>query len=59
MLDRTPNLAGAWVGAQGVLHFNFLHRFSISPAPARKVTVTGGFRLSPPETLDVHLMTGF
>jgi plastocyanin len=40
VLDRTPNLAGAWVGASGVLYFNFLHRFSISSAPERKVTST-------------------
>ena len=33
VLDRTPNLAGGWVGVSGVLHFNFLHRFSISSAP--------------------------
>jgi hypothetical protein len=38
VLDRTPNLAGAWVGSSGMLHFNFLHRFSASPAPERKVT---------------------
>ncbi|HWN20195.1 MAG TPA: hypothetical protein VNO19_14885, partial [Gemmatimonadales bacterium] len=37
-LDRTPNVAGGWVGNPGVLHFNFLHRFSISSAPERKVT---------------------
>jgi plastocyanin len=46
VLDRTPDLAGAWVGAPGVLHFNFLHRFSISPAPERKVTSTPTFLLS-------------
>jgi len=38
VLDRTPNLSGGWVGASGVLHFNFLHRFSISSAPEREVT---------------------
>jgi plastocyanin len=38
VLDRTPNLSGGWVGASGVLHFNFVHRFSISSAPERKVT---------------------
>jgi plastocyanin len=38
VLDRTPNLSGAWVGPPGVLHFNFLHRFSVSPAPERKVS---------------------
>jgi plastocyanin len=46
VLDRTPNLAGAWVGASGVLHFNFLHRFSISPAPERKVTSAPTFLLA-------------
>ena len=46
VLDRTPNLAGGWVGNPGVLHFNFLHRFSISPAPERKVTSTPTFLLS-------------
>jgi plastocyanin len=43
VLDRTPNLAGSWVGAPGVLYFNFLHRFSISSAPERKVTSTPTF----------------
>ena len=38
VLDRTPNLSGAWIGPPGVLHFNFLHRFSSSPAPERKVS---------------------
>ena len=46
VLDRTPNLAGAWVGPAGVLHFNFLHRFSISSAPERKVTSTPTFLLA-------------
>jgi plastocyanin len=46
VLDRTPNLAGAWVGTSGVLHFNFLHRFSISSAPERKVTSTPTFLLA-------------
>jgi plastocyanin len=46
VLDRTPNLAGAWVGGSGVLHFNFLHRFTRSSAPARKVTSTPTFLLA-------------
>jgi plastocyanin len=46
VLDRPPNLAGAWVGAPGVLHFNFLHRFSISSAPERKVTSAPTFLLA-------------
>jgi plastocyanin len=46
VLDRTPNLSGGWVGSSGVLHFNFLHRFSISSAPERKVTSTPTFLLA-------------
>ncbi|WP_331878932.1 cupredoxin family copper-binding protein [Longimicrobium sp.] len=37
LLDRPPNLSGAWVGNPGTLYFHFLHRFSSSPAPTRKV----------------------
>jgi plastocyanin len=46
VLDRTPNLAGAWTGPPGVLHFNFLHRFSVSPAPERKVSSAPTFLLA-------------
>jgi plastocyanin len=46
VLDRTPNLSGGWVGVPGVLHFNFLHRFSVSPAPERKVTSAPAFLLA-------------
>jgi plastocyanin len=46
VLDRTPNLSGGWVGASGVLHFNFLHRFSVSSAPERKVTSAPTFLLA-------------
>jgi plastocyanin len=61
VLDRTPNLAGAWIGPPGVLHFNFLHRFSISPAPERKVSSAPTFLLAaglPARTLlGVHYAT--
>lgn len=46
VLDRTPNLSGAWIGPPGVLHFNFLHRFSTSPAPERKVSSAPTFLLA-------------
>jgi plastocyanin len=46
VLDRTPNLAGAWVGSAGTLHFNFLHRFQASSAPERKVTSAPTFLLA-------------
>lgn len=29
VLERSPNLSGGWVGSEGTLHFNFLHRFDI------------------------------
>ena len=38
LLDRSPNLSGDWVGAPGTLYFHFIHRFSTSGAPERKVT---------------------
>lgn len=61
VLDRTPNLSGGWVGAPWVLHFNFLHRFSSSPAPERKVTSAPTFLLAaglPARTLlGVHYAT--
>jgi plastocyanin len=56
VLDRTPNLAGAWVGGPGVLHFNFLHRFSSSSAPERKVTSTPTFLLA--AGLPFHTLVG-
>ncbi|HEV8401043.1 MAG TPA: cupredoxin family copper-binding protein [Gemmatimonadales bacterium] len=46
LLERTPNLSGGWVGATGTLQFNFLHRFSVSDAPARKVSNSPTFLLS-------------
>ena len=38
LLDRTPNISGTWVGAPGTLYFHFVHRFSASGAPQRKVS---------------------
>ena len=35
VLDRTPNIDAGLTGAPGVLHFNFVHRFSSSDAPER------------------------
>lgn len=37
LLERTPNVSGGWVGSPGVVHFNFLHRFTTTGAPERKV----------------------
>jgi plastocyanin len=44
--ERPPNLGGTWVGTPGTLHFNFLHRFTVGDAPARKVTNFPTFMLA-------------
>lgn len=45
VVDRSPNLSGGWVAAPGVIQFNFLHRFTSSDAPQRKVTSSPSFHL--------------
>src|SRR6476659_10788344 len=45
LLDRSPNVSGDWTGAPGSLYFNFIHRFSTSVAPERKVTNVPTFLL--------------
>jgi plastocyanin len=45
LLDRSPNVSGDWTGAPGSLYFNFIHRFSTSGAPERKVTNVPTFLL--------------
>lgn len=37
VLERPPNLHGAWSGRSGTVYFNFLHRFTDTGAPLRKV----------------------
>ena len=46
LLERSPNISGNWVPRGGVVQFNFLHRFSRSPAPERKVTGFPAFTLA-------------
>lgn len=46
LLGRGPNVGGPWAIPQGVLEFNFGHRFSRSPAPERKVTSYPTFTLA-------------
>lgn len=46
LLDRSPNTAGAWVPRPGVVQFNFVHRFSRTPAPERKVASFPTFLVS-------------
>lgn len=45
-LDRSPNLSGAWVGADGTVYFHFLHRFQIGDPPTRKVFNSPTFLLA-------------
>jgi plastocyanin len=46
LLDRPPNLTGGWVGNPGTLYFNFLHRFTSSDAPVRKVSNVPTFTIA-------------
>jgi plastocyanin len=57
LLDRSPNLSGDWVGASGSLFFNFVHRFSTSGAPERKVTNVPTFLVA--AGLPAHFLAGF
>lgn len=36
-LDAPPNLSHGWVAGAGGLQFNLLHRFSLGPAPSRRL----------------------
>lgn len=38
LLDRSDNLSADWIGNTGTVYFNFIHRFSTSPPPERKVS---------------------
>ena len=37
VMERPPNMHGAWTGRSGTLYFNFLHRYTASGGPVRKV----------------------
>ncbi|MFN2570386.1 MAG: cupredoxin family copper-binding protein [Gemmatimonadales bacterium] len=61
LLDRPPNLSGGWLGAPGTVQFNFVHRFTVSPAPERKVanspTFLFSYRLPIPVMLGINYAT--
>jgi plastocyanin len=44
--ERSPNLGGTWIAEARTVHFNFVHRFSITPAPRRKVLNSPTFVLA-------------
>ena len=46
LLDRPPNMSGDWSGASGTLYFHFVHRFTASSAPERKVSNVPTFLLA-------------
>lgn len=46
VVDRSPNLSGGWIAAPGVVQFNFLHRFTQSGPPQRKVVSSPSFHLA-------------
>lgn len=56
LLDRSPNMGGTWVGSSGTVHFHFLHRFTATPAPERKVLNTPTFLLG--ASLPANLLVG-
>ena len=57
LLDRPPNLSGNWVGNAGTVYFNFIHRFTASDAPERKVSNFPTFLVA--AGLPYRLLLGF
>jgi plastocyanin len=57
LLDRPPNLSGNWVGNPGTVYFNFIHRFTASNAPERKVSNFPTFLVA--TGLPYRLLVGF
>jgi len=56
LLDRSPNVSGDWTGSPGTLYFHFVHRFSTSGEPERKVTNVPTFLLA--AGLSKHFLAG-
>lgn len=46
VLDAPANLFHAWVGTPGVVQLQLLHRFSLGPAPTRKLTNSPTFTVA-------------
>ena len=54
LLERPPNLQGTWVGQAGTVYFHFMHRFTSTGPPTRKVLQTPTFLVGvglPPDLL--------
>lgn len=59
VVDRAPNLDDGWTVPIGVIQFNFLHRFEVSPPPPRKVTSFPNFHLATGLPLDFDLQLDY
>lgn len=57
LLDRPPNMSGSWVGNSGSMYFHFMHRFTASDAPERKVSNTPTFTVA--AGLPARTLVGF
>jgi plastocyanin len=57
LLERPPNVSGDWVGNPGTVYFNFIHRFTASDAPERKVSNFPTFLVG--AGLPYRLLVGF
>jgi plastocyanin len=57
LLDRSPNVSGDWTGAPGTVYSHFVHRFTASDAPERKVSNVPTFLLA--AGLPKRFMAGF
>ena len=58
-LHHPFNLDGVWTAAPGVVQFNFVHRFYVTPAPVRKVNNFPTFTLATGLARDVMLGTHY
>jgi plastocyanin len=59
VVDRTPNLDDGWTVRPGIIQFNFLHRFEVSPPPARKVTSFPNFHLATGAPLGINVQLDY
>ena len=55
LLYRSPNLSGDWVSDVGVVQFNLVHRFNVSPSPGRVFTNFPTFTFATGVTTNVGL----
>ncbi|HEX4575550.1 MAG TPA: plastocyanin/azurin family copper-binding protein [Gemmatimonadales bacterium] len=59
LLYRSANVGGTWVVAPGLVQFNFVHRFSVAPAPTHFVANAPTFTVATGVTAAVALGAEF